>query len=72
MSGLFSKPKIPPLPEPPEPPANPRPKRMPFEQDPEVAAAGKRTRTAATRRRGRLSTILTDRTSSSSGQKLGA
>jgi hypothetical protein len=71
MGSLF-KPKIPPLPPAPEPPPAPKPVRLPFEQDPEVAAAGKRTRAAATRRRGRLSTILTDRSSGSSGQKLGA
>ena len=55
----------------------PKPKvtRMPNETDPEVLAASVRTRDEALRRRGRLSTILTDQTNTavgSSGRKLGA
>lgn len=53
----------------------PKPKRMPTATDPEVEAASKRTRERALQRKGRLSTILTDQTSSvvgSSGLKLGA
>lgn len=51
----------------------PKPVRMPVESDPEVIAAGQRTRENALRRSGRLSTIMTDQTASgSSGQKLGA
>ena len=37
-------------------------KRMPTPTDPEVLAAGRRTRAEALRRKGRLSTILTDQT----------
>jgi hypothetical protein len=46
---------------------------MPFEQDPEVLAAGERERKRAAGRSGRMSTILTDQTAAigSSGQKLG-
>lgn len=53
----------------------PRTVRMPTEQDPNVLAAAQRTREAALRRSGRLSTIMTDatqRTTGSSGRKLGA
>ena len=53
----------------------PKPVRMPTETDPDILAAAQRTRENATRRKGRLSTILTDQTKStvgSSGQKLGA
>lgn len=67
MANLF-KPKTPKV----EPP---KPVRMPTEIDPEIQAAAQRTRSAAMRRRGRLSTILTDQTravTGSSGQKLGA
>jgi len=56
------------------PPA-PKPVRMPTATDPSVEAASKRTRENALKRKGRLSTILTDQTSDtvgSSGQKLGA
>lgn len=66
MTSLFKGPKAP------EPP---KPTRMPTQTDPEVEAASKRTRASALNRKGRLSTILTDQTSStvgSSGQKLGA
>ena len=66
MASFFSKPK---LPEP------PKPVRMPNETDPDVLAAAQRTRAAAMKRKGRLSTILTDQTMStvgSSGSKLGA
>lgn len=59
----------------PKPPPDPRPQRKPTQTDPSVQAASQRTRSAALRRRGRLSTILTDRNQSitgSSGQKLGA
>lgn len=71
MSGMFSKPKIPKIPN----LATPKPVRLPTEQDPSVLAAAERTREGALRRRGRLSTILSDRTQSlagSSGSKLGA
>jgi hypothetical protein len=66
MGSLFS-PKVP-------KPQTPAVKRMPSESDPNVLAAAERTRETALRRRGRLSTILTDQTQSigSSGQKLGA
>lgn len=53
----------------------PKPVRMPTATDPDIEAASKRTRERALNRKGRLSTILTDQTSSvvgSSGQKLGA
>ena len=51
----------------------PKPIRMPVETDPEVLAAGQRTRKNALSRSGRLSTIMTDAVSSaSSGEKLGA
>lgn len=67
MSGLFGgKPKMPPP---------PKPVRMPAPMDPDVEAAGRRTREAALGRRGRLSTMLTDATGDvvgSSGTKLGA
>lgn len=65
-------------PDTPKAPPTPKPVRMPFETDPEVQAASQRTRENAMRRRGRLSTILTDKLSAttsgsgSSGQKLGA
>lgn len=67
MSGLFGggKQKLPEV----------KPVRMPVETDPEVIAAGKRTRENALRRQGRLSTIMTDQVAStvgSSGAKLGA
>lgn len=54
---------------------DPKPVRMPTETDPDVLAAAQRTRAAALKRRGRLSTILTDQTQGvvgSSGTKLGA
>ena len=66
MGGLFSKPKM---------PDPPKPTRMPTETDPSVMAAGERVKADALRRKGRLSTILTDDTSTtsgSSGTKLGA
>ena len=66
MTSLFKAPKAP------EPP---KPVRMPNATDPDVEAASRRTRESALKRKGRLSTILTDQTSSvvgSSGQKLGA
>ncbi len=56
-------------------PQTPRTVRMPNQDDPEVLAAAQRTRQAALGRSGRMSTILTDQTKSttgSSGQKLGA
>lgn len=50
--------------------------RMPVESDTDLLAAAERTRARAMRRKGRLSTILTDRTTQastgSSGTKLGA
>lgn len=58
-------PKMPALPE------APKPVRMPTEQDPSVLAAGERQRENAMRRKGRLSTIMTD-TDYGSGTKLGA
>ena len=70
----------PPLPTPTEAEA-PRYRRMPVETDPAIIAAGMRTREAAFKRKGRLSTILTDQTrditgsrdlAASSGVKLGA
>lgn len=69
MGALFKSPKIP------DPPPPPKPKRMPNQEDPDVIAAGRRTRAAAKRRSGRESTILTDQTKAttgSSGEKLGA
>jgi hypothetical protein len=56
-------------------PAAPKPVRMPVETDPAVLQAAQRTRQSALSRQGRLSTIMTDMTKSttgSSGQKLGA
>jgi hypothetical protein len=53
----------------------PKVHRMPIETDPTVLAASQRSREAAMRRRGRMSTIMTDSLQStvgSSGQKLGA
>jgi hypothetical protein len=50
-------------------------RRMPTEQDPALLAASRRTRERSMRRRGRMSTILTDQVKSmtgSSGTKLGA
>lgn len=70
MSGLFKTPR---LPDP------PKPIRMPIQEDPEITAAAQRGTTAALRRQGRLSTILTDQLRDtagsmvgSSGKKLGA
>lgn len=76
MGGLFGGGKAAPVaaPQPLELPT-PKVQRMPTETDPSVLAAAQRTRSAAMRRTGRLSTILTDNTESvvgSSGQKLGA
>jgi hypothetical protein len=69
MTNMF-KPKMP------APQALPEPKvvRMPTEMDPSVLAAATRTREAAMKRRGRMSTIMTDSLQDigSSGQKLGA
>jgi hypothetical protein len=51
-----------------------RNKRMPTPTDPDILAAGRRSRQAALRRRGRQSTILTDRARDivgTSSQKLG-
>jgi hypothetical protein len=60
MASLFKKPKVhqpkiemPKLPK-------PKPVRMPTEIDPVILEAQKRTREAALKRRGRLSTLLTD------------
>lgn len=73
MGGLFkSNIDNAPAPKAPEPP---KPVRMPTQTDPSVAAAAQRTRSNTMRRRGRLSTIMTDQTmgtTGSSGQKLGA
>jgi hypothetical protein len=50
----------------------PRPVRMPTETDPDMLAAAQRTRRSALRRRGRLSTIMTDQDQTgSSGETLG-
>ena len=59
---------------PPTPEEAPVFKRMPVMSDPSIMAAGQRTREAAMKRKGRLSTILTDnlRDIGSSGIKLGA
>lgn len=67
MGALFKKPATPKM------PAAPKPVRMPFEQDPEVLAAGERAKRGAVSRSGRMSTIMTDQTAAigSSGQKLG-
>ena len=65
MSSLFSGPKLPPAPE------APKPVRMPDETDPSLVAAGKRTRDSALRRKGRLSTILTDSLQGTSGVPMG-
>lgn len=73
MSGMFS-PKTNATPTP-EPPPTPKPVRMPTATDPSIAAAAQRTRSNVMRRKGRLSTIMTDQTGAvagSSGQKLGA
>jgi len=51
MASLFRGPKM---------PDAPKPTRMPSQMDPEILAAGQRTRAEALRRKGRLSTILTD------------
>ena len=68
MTNLF-KPKLPAQSAMPEP----RVVRMPTEQDPSVLAAAQRTREAMMKRRGRLSTIMTDNSDiGSSGSKLGA
>ena len=70
MGGMFDKPNVMPM----VPPEKPRPIRMPNEMDPSIIAAGERTREAAMRRKGRLSTLLTDNTQQtvgSSGQSLG-
>jgi hypothetical protein len=59
----------------PQPLPTPKVTRMPTETDPSILAAAQRTRSAAMRRTGRLSTILTDNTGSmigSSGKTLGA
>jgi hypothetical protein len=67
MGGLFA-PKAPKV-------EKPKPVRMPVQTDPEIEAAAARNRDEIMRRRGRLSTIMTDMTKSttgSSGQKLGA
>ena len=53
----------------------PKPVRIPTITDPSVEAAGRRTRAEALKRKGRLSTILTDRTkqvTGSTGKTLGA
>lgn len=71
MAGLFKAA----TPQMPEPPPAPKPVRMPVDTDPSIRAAAQRTRAAALGRQGRLSTILTDSTSSttgSSGLRLGA
>ena len=54
-------PKMPKMPDP------PAPTRMPTAMDPDVLAAGARTREAALNRKGRQSTILTDALSRTAG-----
>lgn len=44
----------------PKMPSLPKPVRMPTEMDPDIIAAGARERETALKRKGRLSTILTD------------
>lgn len=68
MTAMFGAPKI-------QKPEAPKPIRMPTQEDPEMLAAAQRTRQAMLARQGRLSTILTDQTKTttgSSGAKLGA
>ncbi len=68
MGGLFKTPKAPKV-------EAPKKVRMPVQTDPEIEAASARNREEIMRRRGRLSTIMTDMTQNvtgSSGQKLGA
>ena len=71
MSGLFGGGGTSPPPKMPEPKVT----RMPAETDPSIVAAGKRTREQYMRRKGRLSTIMTDNIGSSvvgsSGKQLG-
>ena len=59
MASLFGKTPAMPVP--------PKPTRMPVETDPDILAAGRRTRQAALMRKGRLSTIMTDMTRSTTG-----
>lgn len=66
MTSMFKPPAPPTLPTPTAPEAS-RYKRMPVETDPDILAAGMRTRAEALRRTGRLSTILTDSTRSAAG-----
>jgi hypothetical protein len=58
MASMFKSPKM---------PAPPPPTRMPSQMDQEMIAAGRRTRSAALARKGRLSTILTDTLGDTSG-----
>ncbi len=67
MSGLFSKPKIPP---PPPPPKVPDPKPMPDPDDKALQAARRRQIASTQGRSGRSSTILSG-DDSFGGQKLG-
>lgn len=71
MTSLFSGPKMPAQKLP-----TPGATRAPRETDPAILEAAKRTRTAGMRRRGRMSTIMTENTGSnvvgSSGKSLGA
>ncbi len=78
MTKMFKTPAMPEItmPATPEPEA-PKVVRMPTRFNPTVEAAAERTRAGAMRRKGRLSTIMTDRTGGtsgypSSGRKLGA
>ncbi len=67
MGGLLKTPKAPKV-------EAPKKVRMPVQTDPEIEAAAARNRDEILRRRGRMSTIMTDMTQNvgSSGQKLGA
>ena len=68
---VTAAPTPPPLPTPAAEEA-PRYKRMPTMSDPDVLIAAQRTRAAALKRRGRLSTILTDQTQAISGSLIGS
>jgi hypothetical protein len=66
MPDMPAVPPTPALPLPTEPESW-RNKRMPLMTDPDILAAAQRTRAAALKRTGRLSTILTDQTKAATG-----
>jgi len=78
MPKMFKPPAMPNIEMPATPtPEAPKTVRMPTRFNPTVEAAAQRTRAGAMKRKGRLSTIMTDRTGGtsgypSSGSKLGA